>query len=565
MSSINPCFIIPIYNHALVFGRVIADLKKYEIPIIIINDGSDLETSNLLNEINEQNPDITLIQHSENQGKGGAVMTGLLFAEKQGYSHGFQIDADGQHDLSDIDEFLSSCEKNPEKIICGQPVYDDSIPTSRLISRYITHFWVWVETLCFQIKDSMCGFRIYPLKQSIEVIKQNNIGKRMNFDTEILVRLYWKGCELIFLPTSVIYPEDGVSHFKLVKDNCLITKMHTILFFQMLPKIPYLIRRNFQRTKPNTKPQHWGKRKEIGSLIGLKFLVRSYRVFGRKIFLLLLHPVIAFFTLFSVEPYKASKQYLEQLDKFTNKNQKIGWRQVYRHFYEFGVSAIDKISSWTGDFSEKDVKIHNSSLFDNIIDEQQGAIFIGSHLGNIELCRALGFQRHEKLKLNSLIYTKHAQKFQEVLNNNAHDFGVNLIDVSDFGVDTSLMLQDKVKKGEIIIIVGDRTSVTKSDRTHSVDFLGKKAPFAEGPFILASILNCPVYLLFCHKEDDIYNIYLEKFADTLKFPRATRNQLLAVKVQEYANRLTSYCVKSPYQWFNFYDFWGNNKTSKSNN
>ncbi len=556
MSSCKPCFIIPNYNHHLAFEQVVCSLLQHSIPIIIVNDGSNNLTRELLISIANQYVDIELIHLDSNQGKGAAVMAGLLFAHKKGYSHGFQVDADGQHNLEDILQFLKSSTEHPEQIICGVPVYDSSVPLGRLLPRYITHFWVWIETLSFQVKDSMCGFRIYPLKSTADVINNCRIGKRMDFDTEILVRLYWQNNEIQFLPTAVTYPEDGVSHFRLWEDNWLITKMHTRLFFEMLLRIPYLINRNFRRRQQRQSSEpHWGKQQEQGNLLGLKIMLTSYKLFGKRFFLYLLHPVIVFFTLFSTTQYQASKQYLQRQARYVKNDKTIGWKQVYKHFYEFGVSAIDKISSWMGDFPESEVTIHNNEFFDDIIEKKKGAIFIGSHLGNIELSRYLGFQRRSEIQLNALVYTKHAVKFQEVMSENAPDVKLNLIDVSNFGVDTTLLLQQKIEQGEIIIIVGDRTSVNNDSRVHSIDFLGEKAPFAEGPFILASILNCPVYLLFCHKEEGLYNIYLEKFADSLKFPRAMRNQLLAEKVQKYADRLAYYCNRAPYQWFNFYDFW----------
>ncbi|NQZ08546.1 MAG: glycosyltransferase family 2 protein, partial [Algicola sp.] len=104
-----------------------------------------------------------------------------------------------------------------------------------------THFWVWVETLSFTIKDTMCGFRVYPLKPCIELIQAKTLGTRMDFDIEIMVRLYWRGVATLFLPTKVIYPEDGISHFQPVADNVRITWMHTRLFFGMLLRSPVLL------------------------------------------------------------------------------------------------------------------------------------------------------------------------------------------------------------------------------------------------------------------------------------------------------------------------------------
>ena len=184
---------------------------------------------------------VSVVVHQTNQGKGGAVMTGLKTAYQQGFSHVLQVDADGQHDIDHCQSLLQVAQKHPKQLISGQPIFDDSIPFSRRFSRHITHFWVWIETLSFSVKDSMCGFRVYPLAPCIELMNKQTLGKRMDFDIEIMVRLYWQGTTSRFLPTKVIYPEDGISHFQPLNDNLLISWMHTRLVFGMLLRSPKLL------------------------------------------------------------------------------------------------------------------------------------------------------------------------------------------------------------------------------------------------------------------------------------------------------------------------------------
>ncbi|OSM49757.1 acyltransferase, partial [Aeromonas salmonicida subsp. salmonicida] len=151
-----------------------------------------------------------------------------------GFSHALQVDADGQHDLADIPALLAEAHRDPEALISGRPVYDDSVPKGRLYGRYITHVWVWIETLSFTIKDSMCGFRVYPLAASCALLEQVALGRRMDFDTEVMVRLHWAGVAVRFVPTRVIYPADGSSHFQLWRDNRDISWMHTRLVCRLL-------------------------------------------------------------------------------------------------------------------------------------------------------------------------------------------------------------------------------------------------------------------------------------------------------------------------------------------
>ena len=235
------CIVIPNYNHVAVIENVLAELSGLALPIIMVNDGSSIEASKVMRDCEKKFELLTLIEHQHNQGKGGAVQTGLLNADKLGFTHAIQVDADGQHDLNDIQTLINLGKANPTSVISGRPVYDESVPKVRLYSRYITHFWVWIETLSFSIKDSMCGFRCYPVAATAALLRDKRLGKRMDFDIEIMVRLYWRGVNSIFMPTKVIYPEGGSSHFRALEDNVLISWMHTRLFFGMLARMPKLL------------------------------------------------------------------------------------------------------------------------------------------------------------------------------------------------------------------------------------------------------------------------------------------------------------------------------------
>ena len=243
----GPCVIIPVYDHENAVEGVVQTILSYAIPIVLVDDGSHETCAHLLNTLTHQWPGrVFLVRLHPNQGKGAAVIAGLKYANEQGYTHALQIDADGQHTASDIPRFLEIAKKHPHALIVGHPQYDESVPRVRLFARYLTHVWVWINTLSFSIKDSMCGFRVYPLQESMPLILRGHLGLRMNFDTDILVRLYWEGLDIHNIPTPVNYPEDGVSHFLLWQDNLLITRMHTQLFLGMLKRLPQLVARHFK-------------------------------------------------------------------------------------------------------------------------------------------------------------------------------------------------------------------------------------------------------------------------------------------------------------------------------
>lgn len=240
----KPCVIIPVYNHHQHIHSVIDGLGE-ETPCLIIDDGSTSPCRELLQEIAYNRPWVELVRLQQNQGKGIAVITGLEHAYQQGFSHALQIDADNQHDPRDFPRFLSMAKSHPQAVITGIRRYED-MPPKRRYGRMLTDFWVWINTLSFTIKDSMCGYRLYPLAGTMALISNTAIGRRMDFDTDILVRLYWRGIVIEQLETSIRYHYDCVSHFDMLQDNLRIAKMHTRLFFGMLIRLPTLIARTWK-------------------------------------------------------------------------------------------------------------------------------------------------------------------------------------------------------------------------------------------------------------------------------------------------------------------------------
>lgn len=238
----KPVAVIPCYNHPRTIGMMVAAVHVHGLVVVVVDDGSDTVCARTLDALAAQHGSrMQLVRLMQNQGKGSAMMAGLRAAYASGFTHALQIDADGQHDVADIPKFLAESVAHPDTVICGDPRYDASMPRGRLYGRYATHIWVWINTLSLDIRDSMCGFRVYPLAPVVKLIDETRLGKRMDFDPELLVRLHWRGVPLLSVPTKVSYPLDGISHFKLLWDNLLISGMHTRLFFGMLIRSPLLL------------------------------------------------------------------------------------------------------------------------------------------------------------------------------------------------------------------------------------------------------------------------------------------------------------------------------------
>jgi predicted LPLAT superfamily acyltransferase len=533
---VKVAIVVPVYNHGEPLRATAARLAELGLPVVLVDDGSDESTKRAIAEVAARYR-FTVVTLERNGGKGHAVMAGLRAAAQQAYTHAVQVDADGQHDLDDLPRLLAAAKANPAALICGEPRFDQSVPKARLYGRKLTAFWVAVETLSLRMPDTMCGFRVYPLEATIAMLDSVKLGQRMDFDIEIVVRLYWHNVPIVAVPTKVIYPVGGTSNFRQLADNALITKLHTKLTLGMLWRAPMLVTRRVGAAL------HWADLGERGGVAGMHLLFGVYRFFGRPAFTALLYPVAAYFCV------AAGSARLVELGRPVPPR-----LSVFYHVLAFGNGVLDKVAMWADAMPNRGITAEDFEMLERFRVESRGALFIGSHLGNLEMLRAVGDL--QKMRVNALVFTRHSPKFNRVLAAVSPKTLERMIQVDSLGPEAVISLREKLGAGEHVAIVGDRVSVRHKERSLRAPFLGRPAPFPEGPFVLASLLECPVYLLFCLKVDGRYRVFLEPFADPLVLPRVGRQQALARVIERYAARLEAHCLLAPTQWFNFFDFWG---------
>ena len=247
---IRACAVIPYFEHPRTLGVTVEALRRHGLGCWVVDDGSTPEAHAVARQLADREPQaVKLLTHSGNRGKGAAVLSGCRAAAAAGFTHVLQIDADGQHDADDIPLLLDRAAQHPHALVLGAPRFDGSMPRSRRYGRHITHLWVWINTLSLDVADSMCGFRVYPLAPLLELAAAERLGERMEFDIEVVVRLHWRGVQVVEVATRVLYPDDGVSHFQLWRDNLLISGMHARLFFGMLRRLPVLMVRRFREMR----------------------------------------------------------------------------------------------------------------------------------------------------------------------------------------------------------------------------------------------------------------------------------------------------------------------------
>ena len=232
--------IIPSYNTGTKLIETVKDALSCWQPVWIVMDGStDGSAVELAKMVAPENR-LRILFLEKNSGKGAAVLHAMLAASREGFTHALVLDADGQHPAADISRFMQASQKNPDAMILGVPQFAADAPASRRHGRRVGNWWANLETFWGGIEDSLFGFRVYPIRESVRILKSIRGARRFDFDTELAVRLFWAGVPPINLSAPVRYfksADGGTSHFHYLRDNLLLVQRHTLLVLEMLPQM----------------------------------------------------------------------------------------------------------------------------------------------------------------------------------------------------------------------------------------------------------------------------------------------------------------------------------------
>ncbi len=550
--SFSPCVLIPTHNHFRALPEIVDRVVAAGLPVFVVDDGSAAETAAVVAALADPQRRVFVHRRESNGGKGAAVLDGFRLAWEAGFTHAVQVDADGQHDLDALPRMLAEAEAHPEALVSGHPQYDDSIPKSRKIGRWVTHLWVFVETLSLRITDSMCGFRVYPLAACRAMLAEERPGDRMEFDTEIMVRLFWRGVAPIMVPVRVTYPPHNTSNFDVWRDNLRISAMHTRLVLTLLARLPRILAH--RPARPDGAASHWASLAERGAGWGVRLVAAAYRLLGLRACKALLVPVVGYFYLTGKAQRRASLDFLR-----TVLGREATWRDGFRHFMDFALRGVETLAAWSGAIPASDVHVDDPQALQAALDDPRGALLVVSHHGNVEILRAL-MDRRLRDRLTVLVHTRHAENYNRVLREFRPEAGARMIQVTEIGPATAIALRDCIERGEWVAIAADRVPVLSRQRVVSVPFLGRPAAFSQGPWLLASLLECPVYLMFCRREKgNGWRFGLESFSERVVLPRGERLAAMTGLAADYAKALEVQVRRDPWQWYNFFDFWGDGR------
>lgn len=250
-ASTSHLVLIPSYNPGSQVLETVRQARSFWNPVWVVVDGSTDGTDLQLQALARDDAGLKVIVLPSNQGKGAAVLHGITLAEQAGFTHALTMDSDGQHPAEAIPDFMATSQQLPFAMVLGKPVFGPEAPALRVNGRKVSNGWANLETLWMGIGDSLYGFRVYPIAPLVKVMQGNRFMRRFDFDPEAVVRLCWAGVQPVNIDAPVRYlsvEEGGVSHFRYLRDNVLLTWMHTRLFLSFLLRLPWLIWRRTRAT-----------------------------------------------------------------------------------------------------------------------------------------------------------------------------------------------------------------------------------------------------------------------------------------------------------------------------
>lgn len=301
----------------------------------------------------------------------------------------------------------------------------------------------------------------------------------------------------------------------------------------------------------------WLDAEERSNAVALRVMTAIALLCGRRLARLLLHPITLYFLLFAAAPRQHSRRYLQRA-----LGRRPTWRDVYRHVHTFAGTVLDRVYLLRGHRHLFDVQVHGEALMDEVIAEGRGAFMVGAHIGSFEALRAVGHNR-PGLRIAMVMYPDNARLINTALAAIAPDYQQAVIPLGR--MDSTLAIRDWLDAGGLAGLLADRTLPGESARVgiERLPFLGAEAAFADGPFRLATLLRRKViFMVGLYRGGNRYDVHFELLADFSSRPvnAAEREQRIREAVQAYAARLETLCREAPYNWFNFYDFWAEDRS-----
>jgi predicted LPLAT superfamily acyltransferase len=269
---------------------------------------------------------------------------------------------------------------------------------------------------------------------------------------------------------------------------------------------------------------------------------------------LLLAPITIYYCFFAAQARRASRGYLEKIAALGGDFGPPGLLDTYRHIYSFAEGILDRVSLWSGSIDEFKVEIHGRQYLEELVDSRSGAYLVGAHIGNFDVLRLVA--REAKIPVNVVMYSENAERINDAFESLDPDCNVHVINFDPGSVKAGFEVRACIERGEFVAVLGDRIPPGTKSRVAYANFLGQRAAFPQGPFLLPMVMQIPVFLAIAvNTGPRAYEVYFEPLADDRPVPARRREEVIQERIERFAARLEHYCEKAPLQWFNFYNFW----------
>ena len=298
---------------------------------------------------------------------------------------------------------------------------------------------------------------------------------------------------------------------------------------------------------------------ERGSLLGMHFIVWCHRLLGRRVCSYLIVPVVGYFFVTGRAARRASRGYLTRLHRWSRDGangaaRAPGWRESFRHFHQFALNILDRVSFFVGDTAGFQMVVHGREHLERLAKDGRGALVLSAHLGSFDALRMVADEGG--VTLNVAMFLRNARMINAVFRRLNTSQPLRIIDLERTAPHSVFEIRACLQRGELVGMLADRVGVGDDTRVSWVSFLGERAGIPQGPFVLAGVLKCPVLLMIGLRVDHRrYDVFVETLAEEVVLPAADRAAALDAIAREYVARLEHYCLQAPYQWFNFYDYW----------
>ena len=295
---------------------------------------------------------------------------------------------------------------------------------------------------------------------------------------------------------------------------------------------------------------NWKQRPEGGGRFALWVIRCIARYGGRGISRACLYPITLYFLLVRGPERRASRAYLHRVS-----GAPASLWSVARHIHTFAATILDRVFLLGGRFGGFDVRVTGLPELHAVLDRGQGVLLFGSHLGSFEVMRVLAQQKPD-YKIRVVLDKAHNQAVTQLLDALNPEIAAGVIDAGPDGPSIAMAIKQATDDGALVALLVDRARA--GEPALKAEFLGREAPFPTAPWLIASALKVPVVLAFgLYQGGHRYHLSFESFSDSVAVPRQQRAQAVLSLIQRYAGRLEHYARLAPYNWFNFYDFWGN--------